>query len=52
MTERVNVMDIHIVDLEGVEYDINDIAVEGNDYIRIRIKKPSQKYIPIRDDVE
>ena len=26
-----NVMDIIIVDLQGIEYDINDIRVEGND---------------------
>ena len=32
-----NVMDIIIVDLEGIEYDINDIKVEGNDVMTIRI---------------
>ena len=44
---NVNVMDIRIVDLQGQEYDINDIVVSGNDFISIRIKKPSEDYIPI-----
>lgn len=46
---NVNVMDIIIVDLQGNEYDINDIKVEGNDVMTIRIKKPSEDYIPIGD---
>ena len=46
---NVNVMDIIIVDLQGIEYDINDIRVEGNDVMTIRIKKPSEDYIPIGD---
>lgn len=45
---NVNVMDIRIVDLQGQEYDINDIVVSGNDFISIRIKKPSEDYIPIK----
>ena len=44
---HVNIMDIRIVDLQGQEYDINDIKVSGNDFISIRIKKPSEDYIPI-----
>ena len=45
---NVNVMDIRIVDLQGQEYDINDIVVSGNDFISIRIKKPSEDYISIK----
>lgn len=44
---HTNIMDIRIVDLQGNEYDINDIVVSGNDFISIRIKKPSEDYIPI-----
>lgn len=47
---NVNVMDIIIVDLQGIEYDINDIRAEGNDVVTIRIKKQSEDYIPIGDD--
>ena len=39
---NVNCMDIRIVDLQGNEYDINDIKVYGNDFISIRIKKPTE----------
>lgn len=46
---NVNVMDIRIVDLQGNEYDINDIKVYGNDFISIRIKKPTEDYTPIKD---
>ena len=42
---NVNVMEVRIVDLQGQEYDINDIVVSGNDFISIRIKKPSEDYI-------
>ena len=50
---NINVMDIIIVDLQGNEYDINDIKVRGNDVMCIRIKKPSEDYIPIKKgDVE
>ena len=44
---NINILDVRIVDLQGQEYDINDIMVSGNDFISIRIKKPSEDYIPI-----
>mgnify|MGYP003292522775 CR=1 FL=1 len=42
-----NIMDIHIYDLQGNEYDINNINIQGNDSIEIIIKKPNEEYKPL-----
>ena len=43
-----NIMDVHIIDLDGNTYDINSIHVDGNDMISIIIKKPTEHYISKR----
>jgi len=45
---HVNIVDVRIVDLQGNEYDINDIVVSGNDFVSIRIKRQGEEYIPIK----
>lgn len=39
-----NIMDIHIFDLDGNEYDINNININGNDDVEIIIKKQDVPY--------
>ena len=44
----VNCLDVNIIDLEGNEYDINSIHMDGNDIMYLVIKKPHQHYISKR----
>lgn len=40
----MNIVDIYIRDLQGNEYNINNINVCGNDIVEIIIKKPDEEY--------
>lgn len=44
----VNNLDVNILDLNGNEYDINSIHMDGNDIMHIVIKKPHEHYITKR----
>ena len=44
----VNVFDVNIIDLNGTEYDINSILMDGNDVMYIVIKEPHEHYISKR----
>ena len=44
----VHCLDVNIIDLEGTEYDINSIHMDGNDIMYLVIKKPQQHYISKR----
>jgi len=44
----VNCLDVNIIDLEGNEYDINSIHMDGNDIMSLVIKKSHQHYISKR----
>ena len=44
----VNCLDVNIIDLEGNEYNINSIHMDGNDIMNLVIKKPHQHYITKR----
>ena len=41
----VNIVDVHIIDKQGVEYDISNILIEGNDVMYIVIKEDYENYI-------
>ena len=41
-------MDIHIVDLNGNEYDINSIHINGNDVLSLVIKRSDEEYVSKR----
>ena len=44
----VNMMDIHIIDINGEEYDINSIHIDGNDVLSIVVKKSGEDYVSRR----
>lgn len=39
------IVDVHIIDKQGVEYDISNILIEGNDVMYIVIKEDYENYI-------
>ena len=41
-------MDIHIIDINGEEYDINSIHIDGNDVLSIVVKKSGEDYVSRR----
>lgn len=41
----VNPVDIYIIDKQGVEYDISNIIVKGNDVMYVVIKEDYENYI-------